>query len=374
MAWISAAAAEEERRNGGDIFFSCLGVAITSSQLITATTTFKNVALPAFFCRLQTVDNQPFCSFFLCSKGGPKHFLHIDDFDKKAVLQMLERAAEVKAVLKSGNRNYQPLQGMSMAMIFTKPSMRTRVSFETGFYKLGGHAIYLGPDDIQLGKREETRDIARVLSGYNDVIMARLFAHKDLLDLAHYAKVPVINGLTDYNHPCQIMADALTIIEHIGHIEGIKVVYMGDGNNVVHSWLRLASVLPIHFVCACPRGFEPDTATVERARNAGVSRIEISNNPLEAVRGANVVYADVWASMGQKEEAAIRAQRFKGFQVDEAMMEAAGPQAYFMHCLPAERGVEVTDAVIEAPNSIVFQQAENRMHAQNAILLHVLGL
>jgi ornithine carbamoyltransferase len=192
--------------------------------------------------------------------------------------------------------------------------------------------------------------------------------------LAHYAKVPVINGLTDYNHPCQIMADALTIIEHIGHIEGIKVVYMGDGNNVVHSWLRLASVLPIHFVCACPRGFEPDTATVERARNAGVSRIEISNNPLEAVRGANVVYADVWASMGQKEEAAIRAQRFKGFQVDEAMMEAAGPQAYFMHCLPAERGVEVTDAVIEAPNSIVFQQAENRMHAQNAILLHVLGL
>lgn len=287
---------------------------------------------------------------------------------------MLERAAEVKAVLKSGNRNYQPLQGMSMAMIFTKPSMRTRVSFETGFYKLGGHAIYLGPDDIQLGKREETRDIARVLSGYNDVIMARLFAHKDLLDLAHYAKVPVINGLTDYNHPCQIMADALTIIEHIGHIEGIKVVYMGDGNNVVHSWLRLASVLPIHFVCACPRGFEPDTATVERARNAGVSRIEISNNPLEAVRGANVVYADVWASMGQKEEAAIRAQRFKGFQVDEAMMEAAGPQAYFMHCLPAERGVEVTDAVIEAPNSIVFQQAENRMHAQNAILLHVLGL
>ncbi|KAH9553386.1 hypothetical protein CY35_08G005900 [Sphagnum magellanicum] len=329
--------------------------------------------LSSVVCK-QSTTSPSVPSSYVVGKGGPKHFLHINDFDKKAVLQMLGRAAEVKAVLKSGNVNYQPLQGMSMAMIFTKPSMRTRVSFETGFYKLGGHAIYLGPDDIQLGKREETRDIARVLSGYNDVIMARLFAHKDLLDLAHYAKVPVINGLTDYNHPCQIMADALTIIEHMGHIEGIKVVYMGDGNNVVHSWLRLASVLPIHFVCACPRGFEPDTATVERARNAGVSRIEISNNPLEAVRGANVVYADVWASMGQKEEAAIRAQRFKGFQVDEAMMEAAGPQAYFMHCLPAERGVEVTDAVIEAPNSIVFQQAENRMHAQNAILLHVLGL
>ncbi|AQK54550.1 Ornithine carbamoyltransferase chloroplastic [Zea mays] len=216
-----------------------------------------------------------------------------------------------------------------MAMIFAKPSMRTRVSFETGFFLLGGHAIYLGPDDIQMGKREETRDVARVLSGYNDIIMARVFAH--------------------------------------------QVVYVGDGNNIVHSWLLLAAVLPFHFVCACPKGFEPDANTVEIARSAGISKIEITNSPREAVKGADIVYTDVWASMGQKEEADYRKQKFQGFTVDEALMEIAGPQAYLMHCLPAERGVEVTDGAIEAPNSIVFPQAENRMHAQNAIMLHVLG-
>ncbi|KAJ8555566.1 hypothetical protein K7X08_013062 [Anisodus acutangulus] len=202
-----------------------------------------------------------------------------------------------------------------MAMIFAKPSMRTRVSFETGFYLLGGHGIYLGPDDIQMGKREETSDIVRVLSRYNDIIMARVFAHQDILDLAKYATVPVINGLTDYNHPCQIMADALTIIEHIGQLEGTKVVYIGDGNNIVHSWLLLDSVIPFHFVCACPKGFEPDQETVKEAQQAGVGKIEITNDPKEAVRGADVVYSDVWASMGQKEEAAKRRQVFQGFQV-----------------------------------------------------------
>ncbi|CAI0436104.1 unnamed protein product [Linum tenue] len=301
-------------------------------------------------------------------------FLHIDDFDKATIMKMLDRAAEVKALLKSGERVYLPFKGKTMAMIFAKPSMRTRVSFETGFFLLGGHAIYLGPDDIQMGKREETRDVARVLSRYNDVIMARVFAHQDILDLAKYSSVPVINGLTDYNHPCQIMADALTMIEHVGQLEGTKVVYVGDGNNIVHSWLLLASVVPFHFVCACPKGFEPDQKTVEKARRAGISKIEITNDPKEAVRGADVVYSDVWASMGQKEEAAHRRQVFQGFQVDEQLMKLAGPRAYFMHCLPAERGVEVTDAVIEAPNSIVFAQAENRMHAQNAIMLHALGL
>ncbi|KAJ7553309.1 hypothetical protein O6H91_06G092200 [Diphasiastrum complanatum] len=244
-----------------------------------------------------------------------------------------------------------------MAMIFAKPSMRTRVSFETGYFLLGGHAIYLGPDNIQMGKREETRDISRVLSGYNDVIMARVFSHQDILDLAHYSSIPVINGLTDYNHPCQILADALTIIEHVGQIEDVKVVYVGDGNNIVHSWLRLAAVLPFQFTCACPQGFEPDPATVQIARKAGISKIEITNDPKEAVKGADVVYADVWASMGQKDEASIRKQKFQGFQINEALMKIAGPRAYFMHCLPAERGVEVTDAVIEASNSIVFPQA-----------------
>ncbi|KAJ8561336.1 hypothetical protein K7X08_027526 [Anisodus acutangulus] len=306
--------------------------------------------------------------------ANPKDFLHISDFDKGTILNILDRAREVKELLKSGERTYLPFSGKTMAMIFAKPSMRTRVSFETGFYLLGGHAIYLGPNDIQMGKREETRDVARVLSRYNDIIMARVFAHQDILDLAKFATVPVINGLTDYNHPCQIMADALTIIEHVGQLEGTKVVYVGDGNNIVHSWLLLAAVIPFHFVCACPKGFEPDQETVEKARQAGVSKIEITNDPKEAVRGADVVYSDVWASMGLKEEAAHRRQVFQGFQVDEELMKLAGKKAYFMHCLPAERGVEVTDGVIEAPNSIVYPQAENRMHAQNAIMLHALGL
>ncbi|XP_057868874.2 ornithine carbamoyltransferase, chloroplastic isoform X1 [Cryptomeria japonica] len=305
---------------------------------------------------------------------SPKGFLHISDFDKDTIMHILRRAVELKSIIKSGDKNFQPLRGKSMAMIFEKPSMRTRVSFETGFFLLGGHAIYLGPDDIQMGKREETRDIARVLSGYNDLIMARVFAHQDILDLAKYASVPVINGLSDFNHPCQIMADALTIIEHLGGLEGVKVVYIGDGNNIVHSWLLLASVVPFHFVCACPKGFEPDHATVEKARNAGISKIEITNDPAEAVRGANIVYTDVWASMGQKDEAAYRYERFKGFQINEALMKLADPNVLFMHCLPAERGTEVTDGVIEASNSIVFPQAENRMHAQNAIMLYVLGL
>lgn len=308
------------------------------------------------------------------AKAGMEDFLHISDFDKATIMKILDRAAEVKAVIKSGDRAFLPFKGKTMAMIFAKPSMRTRVSFETGFSLLGGHAIYLGPDDIQMGKREETRDVARVLSRYNDIIMARVFAHQDILDLAKHATVPVINGLTDYNHPCQIMADALTIIEHVGRLEGTKVVYVGDGNNIVHSWLLLAAVIPFHFVCACPKGFEPDAKTVQKAQQAGISKIEITNDPQEAVRGADVVYSDVWASMGQKEEAAHRRQVFQGFQVDENLMKLAGPKAYFMHCLPAERGVEVTDGVIEAPNSIVFPQAENRMHAQNAIMLHALGL
>ncbi|KAI4316838.1 hypothetical protein L6164_024777 [Bauhinia variegata] len=307
------------------------------------------------------------------AKANLKDFLHISDFDKATIMKILDRATEVKALLKSGDRTFQPFKGKTMVMIFAKPSMRTRVSFESGFTLLGGHAIYLGPDDIQMGKREETRDVARVLSRYNDIIMARVFAHQDILDLAKYANVAVINGLTDYNHPCQIMADALTIIEHIGRLEGTKVVYVGDGNNIVHSWLLLASVIPFHFVCVCPKGFEPDENTVEKARKAGISKIEITNDPKDAVRGADVVYTDVWASMGQKEEAAYRRQVFKGFQVDKSLMNLAGPQAFFMHCLPAERGVEVTDEVIEAPNSIVFPQAENRLHAQNAIMLYLLG-
>ncbi|KAK4274788.1 hypothetical protein QN277_017964 [Acacia crassicarpa] len=354
------------------------GQNLRQGALFSGTRMFSPVSSPAFRLKISCLSQASSAVSAESSvsgkeKAGLKDFLHINDFDKDTILKILERAIEVKALLKSGDRSYLPFKGKTMAMIFTKPSMRTRVSFETGFTLLGGHAIYLGPDDIQMGKREETRDIARVLSRYNDIIMARVFAHQDILDLAKYASVPVINGLTDYNHPCQIMADALTIIEHVGRIEGTKVVYVGDGNNIVHSWLLLASVVPFHFVCACPKGFEPDEKTVEKARKAGISKIEITNDPKEAVRGADVVYSDVWASMGQKEEAAHRRQVFKGFQVDQSLMNVAGPKGFFMHCLPAERGVEVTDEVIEAPYSIVFPQAENRLHAQNAIMLHALG-
>ena len=242
-----------------------------------------------------------------------------------------------------------------------------------GFYRLGGHALYLGPNDIQLGKREPTEDIARVLSRYNDMIMARLFDHQDIMDLAEYGSVPVINGLTDYNHPCQIMADILTIREHFGRYEDLKVVYVGDGNNIVHSWLRLAACFKLDFVCACPQGFEPDQDTIDLVRASGVSGITVSHDPMEAVKGADVVYTDVWASMGQKEEAEIRKQKFAGFQVDAAMMTAAGPQAKFMHCLPAERGIECSAEVVESPASIIFDQAENRMHAQNGVMIHAMG-
>lgn len=301
-----------------------------------------------------------------------KHFLHLDDFSKDELLDMLKQGAMSKKRLYERDETFKPFSGQTMAMIFTKPSARTRVSFETGFYRLGGHAVYLDPNTIQLGKREPTKDIARVLAGYNDVIMARLFAHSDIIELAEFSNVPVINGLTDYNHPCQIMADVLTITERKGHFEGIKFVYVGDGNNMVHSWLRLSTRLAFELVVVCPPGYEPDSETVEYAKAAGVSRISISHDPMSAVKGADVIYTDVWASMGQKEELEIRKQAFKGFTVDEALMSAAGPQAIFLHCLPAERGLETTDGVMEAPYSVVFQEAENRMHAQNGIMLHCL--
>mmetsp|Transcript_30429 Transcript_30429/g.51276 ORF Transcript_30429/g.51276 Transcript_30429/m.51276 type:complete len:388 (+) Transcript_30429:109-1272(+) len=307
--------------------------------------------------------------------GTTKHFLHLDDFTKDELFALLKRAKEVKALLKSGDRSFQPLKGKTMAMVFAKPSMRTRVSFETGFHLLGGHALYLGPDTIQLGKREATKDIARVLSGFNDIIMARVFGHQDILDLAEYGSVPIINGLTDYNHPCQILADALTIWETSGKLEGAKVVYMGDGNNIVNSWMRYAAVVPMEFVCCCPEGFLPDMETLAMAQATGVSKISISHDPKTAVIGADFIYTDVWASMQEKDQATSRESVFrdKGFQVDGAMMTRAGEQCKFLHCLPAERGRECTDEVCEAPYSVIFQQAENRMHAQNAVILHLLG-
>jgi ornithine carbamoyltransferase len=301
-----------------------------------------------------------------------KDFVHIDDWSADEVLAMLDLAEEVKSKLRN-REAFKPFKDYTMAMIFAKPSARTRVSFETGFARMGGHALFLGPSEIDLGKREPVKDMARVLSGYNDIIMARLFDHDHMLELARYSHVPVINGLTDYNHPCQIMADILTIRERRGHLENLKIAYVGDGNNIVHSWLHLAVLLPFHFVCACPELYQPDSHTVQRAVQAGGSRIEIIHDPVAAVRNADVVYTDVWASMGQKHEMDQRRAHFQGFTVTSELMSKAKPDALFMHCLPAQRGMEVVDEVMESPASVIFQQAENRMHAQNAIMLKVAG-
>jgi len=301
----------------------------------------------------------------------PKHFLHITDYSKDQLWDILQLAIEIKTKFKK-REDYKPFRNQSLAMIFANPSARTRISFETGFTWMGGHALYLGPNDIGIGKREAVKDIARVVSRYNEMIMARLFSHDHMIELAAYSDSPVVNGLTDYNHPCQIMADALTILEHRGNLDELKVTYMGDGNNIVHSWLQLASKLPMHFVCCGPEGFEPDDKTVKMVEDSGISTFEISHNPASAVDGADVIYTDVWASMGQKDEAEEREKLFADYQVNEALMASTGKDTLFMHCLPAERGREVTDEVMEAPYSIVFDEAENRMHAQNAIMVSLL--
>ncbi len=301
-----------------------------------------------------------------------RDFIHVDDLTADEIQAVLNLAQEVKTKFQH-RENYRPFEHQTLAMIFAKPSARTRISFETGFCRMGGHAVYLSPQDIEIGKREAIKDVARVISRYNDLIMARLFAHAHMQELAAYATVPVINALTDYNHPCQIMADILTIRESRGHLEDLKLAYVGDGNNMVHSWLRLAARLPLHFACACPPMYRPDAETVQLARDAGLSTIEILHDPYEAVRDADVVYTDVWASMGQKHELEERKKHFQDFQVDTRLMTAARPSAIFMHCLPAQRGLEVTDEVMESPASVVFAEAENRMYAQNAIMLFLTG-
>ena len=300
-----------------------------------------------------------------------KHFLHISDYSNSELWEILKLAKNLKSRFHL-REDYKIFKNRSLAMIFAKPSARTRVSFETGFEWMGGHALFLGPNDIGIGKREAIKDISRLLSRYNDVIMARLFDHDHILELAEYSTIPVINGLTDYNHPCQIMTDIFTVWEHLEVIDNPKIVYMGDGNNIVHSWLQLAMKIPINFVCCCPEDYKPDDATIQKSIESGISKISISHDPNEAVRNADVVYTDVWASMGQKDEATEREKLFSTFQVNESLMEQSGKKTFFMHCLPAEREREVTDGVMESDYSIVFDQAENRMHVQNAIMAYLL--
>lgn len=301
-----------------------------------------------------------------------RDFLHITDFSAVEIKEIFDSAAELKKYVKE-DKKFIPLNGKTMAMIFAKPSARTRVSFETGMTQLGGHAIFLGPNDIGIGKREAIKDIARVMSRYVDIIMARLFDHKHILELAEYSSCPVVNGLTDLNHPCQVLADAFTILEHKGGLDNLKIAFIGDGNNVANSWINLAAQLSFHFVLACPPGYEPDQEILENAKKKNVSTIEIINNPIAAAKDADVIYTDVWASMGQEAEKDRRIKDFKSLQVNSDLVKFAKPDVLIMHCLPAHRGEEITDEVIEGANSIVFDEAENRMHVQKAIILKLMN-
>jgi ornithine carbamoyltransferase len=301
-----------------------------------------------------------------------KDFVSIADYSRDEIEAIFDLTKELKDKTKRGEEHHV-CKGKTMSMIFAKPSARTRISFETGMYQLGGYALYLSPNDIGIGKRETVKDIAKVISRYNDIIMARLFKHEHMLELAEYAAVPVINGLTDYNHPCQIMADIYTIKEHRGNLDNLKITYVGDGNNIANSWINLTAKLPMHMVICSPSGYEPDAATLKYAKDAGISTIEVITDPKTAVKDSDVVYTDVWASMGQEEEAAERRKIFMPYQLNSDLMSHARKDAYVMHCLPAHRGDEITDEVVDSPQSIVFDEAENRMHVQKAITVKLLN-
>jgi ornithine carbamoyltransferase len=296
-----------------------------------------------------------------------RDFLALTDFDRPELLALLDLAA----CMKQGDYRDRPLAGKTLAMIFAKSSTRTRVSFEVGAYQLGGHALFLSSRDIQLGRGEPIRDTARVLSRYVDGIMIRTFDQGEVEELARFASVPVINGLTDRQHPCQVLADLMTVREALGGWEGKVVAWVGDGNNMAHSWLDAAGVLGFELRLACPEGYRPDPGIV--ARNAARTRVGLTSDPREAVRGANVVNTDVWASMGQEAEQEQRARAFRGYIVDDSLMALAAPEAIFLHCLPAHRGEEVSDDVIEGPRSRVWDEAENRLHAQKALMATLMG-
>jgi ornithine carbamoyltransferase len=302
------------------------------------------------------------------------HFLSLKDWSRDEIELLFEMAAAIKA----GPGGYaEALSGKSLAMIFQKPSTRTRVSFETGMFQLGGQALFLGASDIQLHRGETIADTARVLSRYVHGIMARVFAHEDVLDLARHGSVPVINGLSDLLHPCQALADYFTLRERRGDLTGLKLAYVGDGNNVAHELMFGAVKLGMNFSAGCPAGYEPNPliykSAVREAQKLGSPLPEVTADPMEAVAGSDVVYTDVWTSMGQEKEAKKRLAAFQGFQVTPEMMAVAGPEALFMHCLPAHRGEEVAADVIDGPQSVVFDEAENRLHVQKAILVTLMG-
>jgi len=300
-----------------------------------------------------------------------KHLLAISDLSAAEFNQYLATAKKLKAEWRKGG-NKPTLAHKTLGMIFQKPSLRTRVSFDMAMLHLGGHALYLSPDEVGLGKRESVADVGRVLSRYVDGIFARVFAHAHVVELAQYSRVPVINGLSDWEHPCQALADAFTIVERLGKLNGLKVAFFGDGNNVARSLMFACALGGAGFVCASPRGYELDAQSIGRARAMG-GKVTITDDPVSAASDADVLYTDVWASMGQEQEATERAKIFPPFRINAALVGLAQSNAIVMHCLPAHRGMEITDDVMDGPHSVVFDQAENRMHAQKGILAELLG-
>ena len=303
-----------------------------------------------------------------------RHLVTLDDVTREDVQQLMELTASLKA--KRRQEVAHPLlQGKTLALVFEKPSLRTRVTFEAGMTQLGGHAIYLAPAGIRLGERETVQDAARNLERWVDGIVARTFRHETVERLAEYARIPVINGLSDGHHPVQILCDLFTLWERRGSLEGLRVAFIGDGNNVSHSWFQGAAKMGVHFTLACPQGYEPDPAIViasqDAAKESG-ARIRVTHDPTAAAGDADVLYTDVWTSMGQEAEHAKRLRDFRGFQLDRGLVDRAGPDALVMHCLPAHCGEEITDEVMDGPRSIVFDQAENRLHMQKAILVKLL--
>ena len=303
------------------------------------------------------------------------HFLAVADLNRQEIENLLDTALKLKKEwVKGGNRPL--LKGKTLGMVFQKPSLRTRVSFEMAMKHLGGDALYLSPNEVGLGGRESIADVARVLSGYVDGIMARVFDHQHILELAQWSRVPVINGLSDYNHPCQALADVLTVLERRKNLAGLTVAYVGDGNNVATSLVHICARLGMHFRIATPLDYELPAPVVVKARNLAIesgSQIYETTDPHEAVRDADVIYTDTWTSMGQETETEKRKAVFPPYQVNESLVKLARPDVLVMHCLPAHRGQEITNEVADGPHSVIFPQAENRMHAQKAILAWLLG-
>ncbi|HEX4210662.1 MAG TPA: ornithine carbamoyltransferase [Candidatus Binataceae bacterium] len=298
-----------------------------------------------------------------------RDFLDLSSLSYAEFDGLLRLAIRLKAELKSG-LEHPYLRGKTLAMIFQKPSLRTRITFETGMGQLGGHAIYLAPQDIGIGERESIKDVARNMSRWVDLIMIRTFAHQASVEMAHEASVPVINALTDSLHPCQLMADLMTLRERFGELRPLKVAFVGDGFNMAHSWIEAAELTGCELRIGCPKGYEPDKNFVARLRQ--LKNGLLTHNPIEAVAGVDVVYTDTWTSMGQEAEAAERRRVFEGFQVNSKLLKHAKAEAVVMHCLPAHRGEEITEAVLDGPRSIVLEQAENRLHAQKAIMVWLL--